>query len=95
MFIVSITYTRELSAVDKLIDEHVRYLDEQYAAGHFLASGRKVPRTGGVILAQVASRSALDLILQQDPFYQADMADYDVTEFVPSKVAEGLTILQE
>jgi len=95
MFVVSLTYKAELTDVDKLIEAHVAYLDEQYAKGHFLASGRKVPRTGGVILAKVSSREALDKILEQDPFFKADVADYEVTEFVPTKTALGFESLKE
>jgi len=35
------------------------------------------------------------VILARDPFYQADIAEYDITEFIPSMVAEGFEKLQE
>ena len=50
MFIVALTYKAELSEVDQYIDEHISYLEKHYALGKFIASGRKVPRTGGIIL---------------------------------------------
>ena len=50
MFIVSITYKAELAEVDFWILDHQVFLDKYYASGHFLASGKKEPRTGGVIL---------------------------------------------
>ncbi|PML79175.1 YciI family protein [Enterovibrio norvegicus] len=93
MFVVSLTYKVALSDVDQHIDAHIAYLEKQYADGHFLASGRKVPRTGGIILAQAKDREHLDTILRADPFYQADVADYDVMEFEPSMFAEGLDAL--
>ncbi|MEJ8555185.1 YciI family protein [Tepidibacter sp. Z1-5] len=46
MFIVSLTYIKELDIVESYLQEHVDYLKEQYAKGFFIASGRKVPRTG-------------------------------------------------
>lgn len=76
--------------IDQHLDAHVAYLKRQYAAGNFIASGRKVPRTGGVILASVASRAKLTSILAEDPFRKAGLAEYSVTEFTPSMVAEGL-----
>ncbi|MEZ8027496.1 YciI family protein [Enterovibrio norvegicus] len=90
MFVVSLTYTVALSEVDQYIDAHIAYLEKQYAEGHFLASGRKVPRTGGIILARANDRAHLDAILREDPFYQAGVADYDIMEFEPSMTAEGL-----
>jgi uncharacterized protein YciI len=94
MFIVSLTYTAPLEEVDKHLDDHVTYLKRQYAAGNFVASGRKVPRTGGVILSKLENRATLDAVLAQDPFHHAGVADYEVIEFVPSMVAEGFEILQ-
>jgi uncharacterized protein YciI len=50
MFIVSLTYKRPLEEVYRHLDAHVAYLKQEYANGSFIASGRKVPRTGGIIL---------------------------------------------
>lgn len=95
MFSIHLTYTATLEPVDALLEEHVAYLDEHYESGHFLASGRRVPRTGGVILARAESRDALDAILRRDPFFREGLADYDVAEFVPTKVAPGLEALRD
>ncbi len=46
MFVVMIRYVRPLDEIDGLMREHVRFLEECYRAGVFLASGRQVPRTG-------------------------------------------------
>jgi len=93
VFIVSITYTRPLDQVDRHLDAHRDWLKQQYAAGYFLASGRKVPRTGGVILSTVDDRERLQAIIAGDPFRLAGVADYEVTEFVPNLVADGFEAL--
>ena len=56
MFIVELTYKAELSEIDALMREHMAFVKKYYAAGVFLASGRKVPREGGIILATCESR---------------------------------------
>lgn len=89
MFVVSITYKADLSAVDKLIPQHIEFLEKFYEQGNFLASGRKVPRTGGVILATADSKEALKAILAEDPFYKNNLAHYEIIEFIPSKYAPG------
>lgn len=94
MFIVSLTYKVDLSEVDEFIEEHVSYLDKYYAKGHFLVSGRKEPRTGGVILAQANDVDELNAILAEDPFYREHLADYEVTEFTPSKFANGFEVIK-
>jgi uncharacterized protein YciI len=95
MFIVSLKYKCGLEEVDKHLDAHVAYLNEEYANGNFIASGRKIPRTGGIILSCVKNKDELESIISKDPFNKAGIAEYDVIEFVPSMVAEGYEILQK
>ncbi len=95
MFIVTLTYVAPLKHVDSFVPEHVEYLDAQYALGHFQLSGRMEPRTGGIIIATVASRERLDEVLSQDPFYREKLAKYDVVEMIPSKSSKGLAGLLE
>ena len=54
MFVVILTYVKPLAEIDRQMRAHMKFLDEQYAAKVFVASGRQVPRTGGVILARAA-----------------------------------------
>jgi uncharacterized protein YciI len=82
--------SKTLEEVDRLLEPHVRFLDEAYAQGIFLASGRRVPRTGGVILDSAESRAILEAVLTNDPFCQEGVATYDIIEFVPSKMAPAL-----
>ncbi|PTA50200.1 GTP cyclohydrolase [Shewanella morhuae] len=95
MFVVSLTYKKPIAEVELYLAAHIAYLEQHYAAGTFVASGRKVPRTGGVILAVAATRAVLEIILQQDPFAIADVADFEVIEFIPTKAAAGLEQLIE
>lgn len=95
MFIVSLTYERPLEEIDSHLDAHVAWLQEEYGKGSFIVSGRKVPRTGGVILSGIKTRDELQSILLKDPFYQAGIAKYDITEFVPSMVAAGFEKMKE
>lgn len=81
--------------MDRFISEHVEFLNEQYRLGHFHLSGRKEPRTGGVILAAVKDSSKLNKILEQDPFYRENLASYEVTEIVPTKSSHALEFLVE
>lgn len=89
MFVVTLTYTAPLSAVDAHLDAHRAWLAEAYAAGVVVASGRRVPRVGGVILA-TGDRAQLDQLLARDPFAQAGLATYDVVEFVVGAAAPDL-----
>ena len=94
MYVVLIHYKCELAEIESNLAAHIDYLDHYYARGKFLASGRKNPRIGGVILASTETRQELDNILADDPFQYNDLADYQVIEFIASKAIPPLAYLQ-
>lgn len=85
MFIIDLHYIVPLDQLDAHMADHVKYLNTYYKQNVFVASGRKVPRTGGIILALAKSREALDTIIQEDPFYMHKLAKFTVTEFLTSQ----------
>jgi len=94
MFVVLLTYKVPNEVVDSFIAPHVEFLTRYYANGKFILSGRKVPRSGGVIVANVASRDELLAILNEDPFMQNDIASYELVEFSPSMACRELEHLK-
>ncbi len=91
MFIANLTYIKNLSEVEYHLDSHISFLDKFYKSGHFIASGRKVPRTGGIILINAKNQNELESIISQDPFYQHQIANYDIIEFIPSKYSKSFS----
>jgi uncharacterized protein YciI len=95
MYVLTLSYIAPLDEVDRLRDDHMTWIAAQYDAGRFVASGPKVPRTGGVILAKAMPRAELDGIIAADPFTGAGVATYEVVEFAAMTVAPGLEALRE
>jgi len=95
VFIVSLTYIKPLEEVDANLEAHVKYLNIQYEKKNFIASGKKVPRTGGVILSKMESLEALKEVLCEDPFAKAGLAEYDIIEFIPSMTSSEFENLEE
>lgn len=95
MFLLLLTYNAPVEKIDELMDEHIAWLDEQYAAGIFLASGRKVPRTGGVILAVGVDHDGLEAIATADPFWREGVAGFEIVEFAVTRTGPELTALIE
>ncbi len=89
MFILSLVYKVPVEEVDKHLEAHVTWLREGYRSGLFLASGRKVPRTGGVIFA-AGPRADVEAMARLDPFAVYGVADYDIIEVNFTMTAEGL-----
>jgi uncharacterized protein YciI len=93
MFVIELIYKAELTEIDANMRPHMAYLKKHYAAGHFLVSGRKVPREGGVILALCESRERLEAIVREDPFVARGLADYRIIEFRESQRADSIDAL--
>ena len=94
MFIVNLTYKVPLERVEEFLEEHIQYLNKQYELGNFIASGRKIPRDGGIILSNMNEKAELQKVLDQDPFKSNDLADYQVIEFIPTKTSQELDFLK-
>lgn len=94
LFLLSLRYVRPLDEVERFLPEHRDHLQRGYAAGVFLLSGRQEPRTGGIILARMPDRATADAWIAQDPFHREQIAEYAVTQWLPSMAAPGLESLK-
>ncbi|TCU22372.1 uncharacterized protein YciI [Rhizobium azibense] len=93
MFMLSLTYVKPNEEADKHMEAHMAWVRQGYAKGWFLASGRKVPRTGGLILA-IGNRAEIEAYVAADPFVFEGVAEYEITEVAVTTVAAGLDILK-
>ncbi|OJT97187.1 MAG: GTP cyclohydrolase [Rhizobium sp. 63-7] len=83
MLILSLTYIKSTQEADVHMQPHLAWVKEGYDKGWFLASGRKIPRTGGVILA-----------VAEDPFTIHGICTYEITEVALTTVVDGLEALK-
>ena len=90
MFVIELTYTAALTRIDAHMTAHVKFLKKYYASGHFVVSGRKIPRDGGIIIAVGGSRQDIEAIIQEDPFFTHGLADFRVIEFRASQRADDI-----
>ena len=91
MFVVELIYKADLAAIDAKMAAHVRFLKKYYASGHFVVSGRKIPRDGGIIVAVGKSRDEIEAIVREDPFCKDGLADFRIIEFRASQKADDIT----
>jgi uncharacterized protein YciI len=85
MFIINLNYIVPLEQLDAHMADHVKFLQKYYKQNVFVASGRKVPRTGGIILALAKSKAEVEKIIHEDPFFIHELAEFSVTEFLTSQ----------
>lgn len=88
MFVLVLSYTRPVEEVDELMRDHMAWLREHYAAGRFVVSGRREPRTGGVIVANGDDLAEMQRIAASDPFVSGGVASVEVIQFRASQVAD-------
>ena len=89
MFLLVLTYSKPLDEVEPFMAAHMTWVDAYYQDGTFMASGRRVPRIGGVILARAADRASVETMVNTDPFVEAAVANYEIIEFTWSPTAPG------
>jgi len=85
LFIIDLNYIVPLEELDSHMAAHVKYLHKYYKKNVFVASGRKVPRTGGIILALADSLAEVEKIIAEDPFYKYELAEFNITQFLTSQ----------
>ena len=90
MFIIELTYKADLEQIDAHMKAHVAFLRKHYSSGHFVMSGRKIPRDGGIIMTVGASREEIEAIAAEDPFCKRGLADFRIIEFRVSQQADDI-----
>jgi uncharacterized protein YciI len=90
VFVLLLTYVKPPAEVDALMRDHMAWLNEHYNAGRFIVSGRRIPRTGGVIVARGDDRGEIEALAASDPFVSGGAATCEVIQFRASQSAPDL-----
>lgn len=79
-FVLISRYTAPRERIEELVPEHRVYLERHFASGLFVASGRRVPWTGGVIVAR-GTRADVETAVMEDPFTREGVAETEIVQF--------------
>lgn len=90
LFVVDIEYTVPFEKVEPVIDAHMDFVRRGYDDGWFIMSGAKMPRTGGIVIAQGPTQEAVEAFLKLDPFWTEAVAEFKLTAFKATNLAEAL-----
>lgn len=93
IYVAILTYGKPLEEIDAALPAHIEWLNKNYDDGVFIASGRRIPRNGGIILAHGGSQEMIAEIMQQDPFYKLGLATHEIFPFEASKAIDGLNAI--
>ncbi|MBY6003984.1 hypothetical protein KUV62_08700 [Salipiger bermudensis] len=84
LFVVDIEYVVPFEQIEPVLAPHMDFVRQGYADGHFLCSGPKNPRSGGIVIAIGASLAAIEALMAEDPFVSAGVVTVQITEFAAS-----------
>jgi uncharacterized protein YciI len=79
--VVVIRYRKPIEEILKVQEPHRAYLRQLRAEGTLLAAGPQEPRFGGLFLLRVpddTAQATLDAVRDNDPYYQAGVAQYEL-----------------
>jgi uncharacterized protein YciI len=88
MYLVDMSFTHLEKITPELTQQHKSYLEKEYQTNKLIFGGRKVPRTGGILISQHSNQEELKRVLDSDPFIQSGAVSYVITEFIPLMAAK-------
>ncbi|MEO4091745.1 YciI family protein [Acinetobacter pittii] len=76
MIIVTLVFKKDLQTVLLKLDEHHTFLEQYRANGFIVASGPTEDKKEGIIIVKSDLVNEVEKIMEQDPFYLYEIADY-------------------
>ncbi len=89
MFVFHSIYLKPIEEVDKHLEAHRAFLKDLYTKGITICSGPQIPRTGGFIMMNAASKEEALRHMENDPYVIHGVAEYSVIEFEVKSFADG------
>lgn len=84
MYLILLQYIRPVAAIEHYMDQHRAFLEKYYKSGQFIMSGRRKPKSGGLIICKASSRKEVEQIMSEDPLDKFQLALYEIIEFEPT-----------
>lgn len=95
MYLVHVSYSKSPEEVVPHRPGHAEWLKKYLDAGVILFAGPKKSRLGGVIITRSIEKKRLQQIIAEDPFFQAEVADYHIVDFDCTNRASELEWLKD
>ena len=90
MFVINISYKVPFEKIEPYFEAHIKFVRKYVEKEIFFLTGKKIPRSGGLIISNAGDKDTLLKILSEDPFWEFDLADFGIQEIQLSQVSERL-----
>ena len=84
------TYLQAPDDVEQTRPAHLKFLNEEIAAGRLLLAGRQEDGSGGLLVTADISIEEADDMIARDPYTRAGVTNYERTTFNGAFRAPGL-----
>ena len=84
MYLMISTYLRPLDEVDAVRPEHIEFVAGLTETGVCVASGRRQPPVGGILLLDVATEDEARAVIADDPYVTGGFARYEPVGWTPT-----------
>lgn len=95
MHVVFLKFSTNMDKAGEFMEAHRAWIKQGFDDGVFLVVGSLEPNQGGAIVVHNASTAELEDRVKRDPFVVEDVAQPEIFEISPARVAERLQFLLE
>lgn len=81
LFLIKTKYLKSLDELSNYRNSHLNYFKELANQKKILVGGRMSDSTGAIIIALVNSLDEVNKLMTQDPYFEHNLASYEVVEF--------------
>jgi len=85
-FIIDLEYVAAIDQIEEHLNAHMDYIHQGRDTDMFITWGPKVPRSGGLIIAQAETRAELEAFCNTDPFVVEGVSKMIITEFAARRL---------
>lgn len=89
-YVIESRFLQPFESFGDHVPQHRAWLQQWYHRGLLLCSGPKSDRSGGILVGRADDASAVQALIEGDPYHRAGLARYAVCEFDAAKVAPAL-----
>jgi uncharacterized protein YciI len=95
MFLFMVNYKKSIEDVEKYLNDHKEFLSKYYSLKKFVLSGRRDPRVGGFIIANIDTVEEARGVAKEDPFVIHGIAEYEIIKIIPTQWDPNFIIMKD
>lgn len=84
MYLVEVTYLKPVEEVNKVREEHLKFLEGFTDNKTLVVAGRKEDSSGGILIF-ADNKEEVERFMRDDPYFREGLTKYSCIRFIPSQ----------